>query len=308
MKRLPLFIVLIIPFLLLTAAPTQSQSLPSDLLQEKLRARIAAFDANFDGVLGVAAIDLTTNQQFSYHGNILFPQASSIKIPVMVEVFRQAREGKFRLSDELEITEKFLVGGSGRFQQDLKAGKKLEKSVREIVEAMIIWSDNVATNVCIDLVGMENVNRTLKELGFSSTRLQRKMMDAEAVRRNDENISTPAEMVRLAQLIYEGKLVDAQACEEMVEILARVQAGMRAAVPEQYRVAAKPGGVPGVKCETGIVYFDARPFALSVMSTYKNEKVENPVKAVTQQVFEYFERLGHSNIYGHRTSRLLQQK
>lgn len=292
-------------FMLILALSTVSgagaQTLPSELLEQKTVQKIAAFDASWDGALGVAALDLTTGHTFSYNGDVLFPQASAIKIPIMIEMFKQDRAGKLDLQTPFEITEQFLIGGSGKFQEDLKRGKTVKRPIRDIIQAMIEWSDNVATNVCIELAGMENVNRTLNELGFGSTRLQRVMMDGKAVQRNDENISTPAEMVRLMQMLYGGKIVDAGACEEMIAILTSVEAEMRRAVPAQYKVAAKPGWVTDARCETGLVFLANRPFALSVMSAYNGPGDANPVGPVTQIVFDHFERLAHSNIYGHRT-------
>ena len=294
--------------MLCLASLATAQNLPFVLLEDKTLARIKAFDDAWDGVLGMAAIDLTTHRMFSYHGNVLFPQASSIKIPIMIEMFRQVRAGKLKLTEVFEITDQYLVGGSGKYQEALRKGKPLRKTWQEIMEAMIIWSDNVATNVCIDRVGMANVNLTLKKLGLVQTRLQRKMIDGEAVRRNDENISTPVEMARLAQMIYEGKVIDRAACDAMIEILSKVKAGMRAAVPEAYRVAAKPGGVTAVSCETGIIFLDKRPFAVSVMSTYNGPEAGRPARAITEIVFDHFERLAHSNAYGHRTQARVEEE
>ena len=110
-----------------------------------------------------------------------------------------------------------------------------------------------------------------------------------------------SEMARMAQMLYEGAVVDAQACEQMVAILASVDAAMRKAVPAQYKVAAKPGWVTDARCETGIVFLDDRPFVLSVMSTYNGPGNGNPVGPITEIVFDHFERLAHSNLYGHRT-------
>lgn len=279
-----------------------AQTMPIELLEAKTLQQLEEFDQDWDGVIGVAALDLTTNRLFSYHGDVLFPQASSIKIPIMIEIFRQAGRGAFKLSDEFEIAPAMLVGGSGRYQEELRAGKTLKKPLLDIVRAMIIWSDNVATNVCIDLAGMEQVNQTLRHLGLHATRLQRKMMDGEAVARNDENISTPVEMVRLMQMLQAGIIVDGADTELILNILAEVADNMRAGVPSAYRVAAKPGGVPAVACETGIIFFDQRPFALSVMSTFNGDGAGRPVQAVTEIMFKHFEKVAHSNVYGHRTT------
>lgn len=293
--------IFVLAIMAATVISANAQTRPSDLLEQKTLKKIAQFDAEWDGVLGVAALDLGTGHLFAYNGEVVFPQASSIKIPIMIELFRQDRANKINLQASFEITDRYLVGGSGKFQETLKAGQSIKKPIIEIIQAMIEWSDNVATNVCIDLVGMDNVNSTLNELGFGATRLQRKMMDGEAVARNDENISTPIEMARMAQMLYEGAVVDAQACEQMVAILASVDAAMRKAVPAQYKVAAKPGWVTDARCETGIVFLDDRPFVLSVMSTYNGPGNGNPVGPITEIVFDHFERLAHSNLYGHRT-------
>jgi hypothetical protein len=126
------------------------------------------------------------------------------------------------------------------------------------------------------------------------------MMDDAAAERGDENVSTPLEMAHLAALLYGGSIIDEKACREMLAVMKQVKAEMRAAVPARYEVAAKPGSVDGVRCETGIVYLDHRPFVLSVMSVYDLPKAENPVGPVTRIVFDHFERLAHANRYGHR--------
>ncbi len=298
------------------------EKLPHTLLKQKTVQQLQAFSESWDGVLGLAALDLASDEiVFEMNADYVFPQASSIKIPIMIEVFRQIEKGMLSLDSTIVITIEDSVGGSGRlkneFQQDVS---QLQRTIRELLEAMIIWSDNVATNVLIRVLGkndheagMHNVNTMLDGFGFKFTRLRRKMMDGNAVRADRENISTPLEMVRLMQKLYRNELAGEESCEMMVDILSRVKAGMRAAVSDtSIRVAAKPGGVPGVRCETGIIYLDRRPFALSVMSTYNSAELrERPTKRVTEIVYDYFERLAHSNKYGHRFPSLLdsvQQK
>jgi len=283
-------------------ANASAQTLPADLLQQKTLEKIETFDRQWDGVLGVAALDLTSGRMLSYHGNVQFPQASSIKIAILLEMFRQADAGALSLDDTVQVLPEYRVGGSGKLQEELKKGRTVRLTWRQLIDRMIIDSDNVATNVIIDKVGMGSVNRTLKQLGLVHTRLQRKMMDTAAVRRNDENISTPEDMVRLMQWLFSGRAATDSSCRKMLAILQQVKAGMRAAVPTAYAVAAKPGGVPGVRCETGIVYLDQHPFALSVMSAYNGDPGKNPVKRITEIVYDFFERLAHANAYGHRTA------
>jgi beta-lactamase class A len=134
-------------------------------------------------------------------------------------------------------------------------------------------------------------------MGLVKTRLRRRMMDAEAVAKGLENVSTPIEMARLAEAIYRGAAVDEKASAAAIGIMKRVNAGIRRSVPEGVETASKPGGVPGVKCETGIVYA-RRPFAISVMATFADEK-SRPVEEVTRMVYVHFEKLGRANEWGH---------
>ncbi len=280
---------------LFAAALASGQSVTS-LLTEKLRAQIEAYDARMEGVLGVAMIDLKTGERWSYHGKALFPQASAIKIPILIEMFRLREEGKLRFEEMVRLDPKEMVGGSGVLQTRLKEGA-ITVSIEELVREMIASSDNTATNWCIRRVGMANVNQTMSKLGFLSTRLQRVMIDQEAASRDEENISTPEEMVEIAKLIFDAKAVNAKASGEMIAMMKLVKAGMRKGVPPEVEVASKVGELTGVRTETGIIYLKGRPFVLAVMGTYLKEP-QSPVEAITRMVFEHFQKLAQGNIYG----------
>ncbi len=289
--------VLTLAITLVTACYAQSSV--QRLLEDKLLyRRIRALDDSLNGVLGVAAIDLTSGGAFAYNGDAIFPTASSIKVAILIEMFRQAKAGAFRLADRVTLTPAESVGGSGDLQIALKRGP-ITITVQQLITAMIEHSDNTATNRCIAMVGMENVNRFLEEHGFYATRLRRRMMDAAAAERGDENVSTPMEMARLVQMLYEGRAVDTDASRQMLEIMKRVQASIRAAIPAEIAVASKPGDLDGVRCETGIVYLPGRPFAVSIFSTYLDEKA-NPVSDAARIVFEYFQKIAQSNHYGRK--------
>ncbi|MDZ4799500.1 MAG: serine hydrolase [Bryobacteraceae bacterium] len=283
----------IIACLLLMAAPPPSVE---ELLEARLLQRVAAVDAELKGVMGVHAIDLETGRTISYHADTVFPQASSIKIPILIELFRQVGEGKQNLKAQVTLEQRDLVGGSGHLQSTLKL-HPMTLTVEDLAVAMISSSDNTATNKLISMVGMQNVNATVERMGFRHTRLQRIMIDVAAAARNDENISTPLEMARIMELIYRGKAVSAAASKQMLEILKLPDADFRKTVPANVVVAAKPGGLTGVHCETGVVFVQGRPFVLSVAGTFLTGDA-NPVPAVTKLFYEHFATLAKSNKYG----------
>ncbi len=268
------------------------------LLEDKLSSHIHDYDVSLNGALGVAAIDLTTGRLFSYHGDAVFPTASTIKIPVLVEAFRAMKRGEFKLTDTVTLKPSDVVGGSGELQKSVTGAPK-QLTVLELITAMIEHSDNTATNRVIAMVKMERVNRWLTELGFHDIRLRRIMMDSAAAQRGDENVASPAEMARLVEMLYRGKLADDADTQQMLDILKLVKARIRTTIPAGIAVASKPGDLPGVECEVGIVYLTGRPFVVSVYSTFLDDNV-HPVSPIAKIVFDYFLKLSVSNEYGNR--------
>lgn len=281
--------------LVLMSAVAFAQPELAEILEGKVLQEVRKVEEREVGVVGFAALDLTSQRMFSYHGDTLFAQASSIKIPILIEMYRAAAGGKFRMDDKLTLNAKDAVGGSGTLREKLLAGP-LTLSVKDIVTAMMESSDNSATNQCIRMVGMDNVNRTMDSYGMKKTRLQRMMMDSSAAQHDAENISTPHEMVRIVELLYRGKAVTPQASAEMIEILKLVKAHFKKAIPNVV-IASKPGGISGVKCETGIVYLQDRPYALSVMTTFVTDE-SDAVEQVAAIVHRHFALLAKSNSYG----------
>ncbi len=282
---------------------TVAQPTVNELLEQKTVEKLRAYSAGFDGILGLAAIDLNTGRTFSLNGDTVFTQASSIKIPLMIELFRAAKAGAFSLDDKITLTQADIVGGSGNLATELRTGP-LTLTIRELIRPMIQFSDNTATNRCIALIGMPKVNAFMEELGLRHTRLQRVMLDkTSAALRDAENISTPLEMARLAELLFRGKF---EGSDEMIALLKLVDdgwqlpdGGFRGGIPKEVPVAAKPGSVRGVQCQTGIVFLPQRPFVLSVMAVDLTEG-SKPVSEVTKIAFQYFNTIAASNSYGNR--------
>ena len=169
-------LVYLIAFALSAAGETNV----THLWEMKQYNQIQELDRKLNGVLGVATIDLTSGRVFVYNGDAIFPTASSIKIAIMLEMFRADKAGRLHFSDVQTLNPRDDVGGSsGPLEAKMTAGP-IQVTVRELMENMIIHSDNTATNRCIDLVGMDAVNRLVARLGLRNTHLRRKMMDLEA--------------------------------------------------------------------------------------------------------------------------------
>ena len=283
-----------------SAVPVSAQSTVAQLWEQKVHQKIKTLDDGLNGVLGVAFIDLTSGHVFSYNGDTSFPTASSIKIPILIQMFRDEEAGRFHFSDKVTLGAKDNAGGSvGPLQDALNKGP-VTLTVAELVQYMIEYSDNSATNKCIEMAGMDRINQLIEGFGLQHTHLRRKMMDVAAAAHGNENIGSPLDLSRLLQLIYEGKAADADSCKRMIALLKKpVDAYMRSFIPENIELASKPGDLDGAKCEAGIVFLPKRPFIVTVMSTYLDLYV-NPVGPAAKIVFDYFDKIAHSDEWGRR--------
>jgi len=285
-----------------SAAPSPSPRAGDDkqqVLWQKLEASIHEVDGELNGVMGIALLDLTDGRQFLLHGNDVFPQASSIKIAVLAELYRQAQQGKLKLADVYTVNQADLVPDS-----DIMGGLTpgvTRVTLRDLATMMVAVSDNSATNVLIDRVGMDNVNATLSGLGLTNTRLRRKMMDINAAKEGRENISTPREMMTLLETVQRGKLLNAEMTADFIKMLAtHKQSPIRLAVPDAVVSADKPGELEGVRADSGIVFAQNRPFVICVMTAYlKNEAAaEAAIRKIATAAYDYFDRVGRSSPYG----------
>jgi beta-lactamase class A len=163
------------PLTMLIAQPSS----PVDLLDGKLRVQLHKIDERLSGVLGVAAIDLSTGKTIEYNADAIFPTASTIKVPILIEMFRLARAGEFKWSDSMTLQPADSVGGSGHLQEALAKGP-VTLTIEDLVAKMIVDSDNTATNQVIAMAKMDRVNRLIQEMGMPQTRLRRIMMDTQA--------------------------------------------------------------------------------------------------------------------------------
>jgi beta-lactamase class A len=201
--------------------------------------------------------------------------ASVIKVPIMVEVFAQAHKGELSLSERLPISAEDQVTGSGvlRF---LTPGLRLP--IRDLVTLMIVVSDNTATNVLIDRVGVERVNATMRSLGLEHTELHNRLQ-IQPAHVAARNVTTAQDMTRLLLLLAQGKAVSWDASRRMVDILLRQtnKEGLGGLLPLEppdaqtvgalptLQVASKSGYVPGLVHDVGLILRPKRSYAISIL-------------------------------------------
>ncbi len=276
-----------------------------DLLWKKLQSHVEETGDRLDGVMGVAILDLTDGRILLHNADRVFPAASSIKLAILVELYRQDQEaragakGKASLDDIYTFDPKDLVEDS-RIMAGLTPGVTRVTN-RDVAQFMIAVSDNAAANVLYDRVGRDNVNAMLHSLGLSKTTLRRKMMDVAAARRGDENVGTPQEMVRLLEAIYKEKALNKQATAALIKQLSTLkQSYIPRLLPDSVQVANKPGELEAVRTDSGIVFAPNRPFAISVMTAYdRDEKAaERAISEVALEAYHYFEMRGKTSEYG----------
>lgn len=269
------------------------------VLWQKLDSAIHDVDNHLDGVMGVAIEDLKTGDQFFLHENEVFAQASSIKIAVLANLYLQVQQGKLKLTDLYTVQASDLVPDS-----DIMGGLTpgvTRITLRDLATMMVAVSDNSATNVLIDRVGMDNVNAMLDSLGLAHTRLRRKMMDLDAARQGRENISTPREMMTLLEAIYRGKLLNKESTEDFFKVLStNKDSWIPRDLPAGMKIANKPGSLEAVRNDSGIVFVEGRPYVICMMTAFlANERDgEQAISKVSLAAWRMFDRLSRASEYG----------
>lgn len=194
----------------------------------------------------------------------VFPSASLIKVLIMAEVYRQAEAGTLSLDDRLDAPQAKIVPFGL-----LPLLHERSHSVWDLLVYMITVSDNTATNLLIDRVGMPAVNRLAEDLGLQRTRLRRLMMDLKARRENRENETSPRDMVRLFSLLHAGQLISPDASQAMGGILRneRGMDGLRRSFPHAWHMMRKTGELDGNRHDVCLVRTPAGPLIIGVFAT-----------------------------------------
>ncbi len=269
---------------------------------EKLKAQITEKLATTKGEFAVAYKNLDSPSDTLFiNANMNFHAASTMKTAVMVEVFKQAKESKFSLSDSLAIKNEFksIVDGS---PYSLEVGDDSEevlykslgqkRTVYQLVYEMITVSSNLATNILIELVDAKNVMKTLKSLKINDMQVLRGVEDSKAFEKGLNNTVTASDLALLFEKIAQNEAFNPQDCEEMRKILLDQKFNdiIPALLPKEIKVAHKTGNITGVHHDSGIVYLpNGKKYALVLLSK-KLENFEEGTKMlaeISKMIYEY---------------------
>jgi beta-lactamase class A len=281
------------------AADRRAPDPNADVLRDKLQTRLSEIAERLDGVMGYAIVDLTTNDRFGARDEEVFPTASTIKLGILYELFVQADAGTVRLDDPQPLPDAARVGGSG-LVNELTAPRL---SLRDHAILMMLISDNTSTNVVIDALGLPRIQARLDGLGLKQTKLRRRMMDTDAAKRGDENVSTPAELTRILTRFHTGEGLSPRSKDDALAILTKAKStAMTRVLPEGVKVASKPGGLDGVRVDAGLVLLPNRPYIFVAMCTYlkDDDAGDRAIGEASRAVFDYFDRIGAEGVRGRR--------
>jgi beta-lactamase class A len=258
--------------LLLASALLICKSLPANATaNDALDQRIHAALQGFPGSVTLYAKNLDTGASYNLHGEDPVVTASTIKLPIMVEMFAEAEEGKLDWNQKLTLTEKDKVPGSGVLTE-FSAGDAF--TLRDLMHLMIVVSDNTATNMILDRIGGDAVNARMGQLGLRQTAVMHKISGAkfptaEGKKPGNEKWgigrSSPQDMVAIMEKLYRGELVSRNASAEMVTVLKRQRDldGVGRDTPDVV-TASKSGALDHLRSDVAIVYASSGPVAVAV--------------------------------------------
>lgn len=267
-------IVLIFNLFFQTACMQKKE--PLDELKKEVQHKLAINNAHF----GIAFKDLQTGKTLLLNEKDNFHAASTMKTPVLIEIFKQAAAGKFSLTDSIVIKNSFSsIADGSDYSLDTRddsepelykhIGKK--KTIASLAYEMIILSSNLATNLLIDMVKPDSIMHTMKEMGANDIKVLRGVEDNKAYQKGLNNTTTAYDLLLIYEQMANEKLISAAASKEMIRILLdqRFNEIIPAQLPREVKVAHKTGSITGVQHDSGIVLLpDGRKYVLVLLSRF----------------------------------------
>lgn len=276
--RVPQWLIVLAGLVAASPAPLRAQAAPTARV-DTLRARVQARIAEVPGaVVAVAWHELGSGEMMLLNGDSVFHAASTMKVPVMIELFRGVERASFTLDQPVMVVNSFrsIVDGS---PFSVNAGDDSDSTlykrvgtrvpVRELLELMIVRSSNLATNILIDLVGAAETNATAHALGATGIEVLRGVEDGKAYQLGRNNTTSARALMVLLESIERGEAAGAEHCRAMLDILLRQEFNdeIPAGLPPGTRVAHKTGQISGVLHDAAIVYPEGgAPYVLVVLT------------------------------------------
>jgi D-alanyl-D-alanine carboxypeptidase (penicillin-binding protein 5/6)/beta-lactamase class A len=235
--------------------------------------RLTSLAKKHQGKVSVALKHLRTGESFELNADEPMPTASLIKLAVMIEVYQQVAEGKIKLSDPVTLHQEDKVPGSGVLTEHFSPG--LTFPLRDAVNLMITVSDNTATNLVLDKIGIAATGVRMKAWGFPNTKINAKSfrgsttsINPEGTKRFGLGSTTAREMVSILEKLENRQLVNPEACEEMLAVLRKCDDDDKFPrfLPKGVTVAHKTGSVNAARTDAGILYLPSGPVALCVLT------------------------------------------
>ncbi len=266
-----------------------------------LEARLLPAIKSHNGHIAVSVKHLSSGESYYWNADEPMPTASLIKLPVMIEAYQQVAEGKIKLSDPLTLRKEDEVPGSGVLTDLFSPG--ITFPLRDAVRLMIDVSDNTATNLVLDKIGIGATAKRMEEWGFPNTKIHSKSFrrDTSVFPERSKQFglgsTTAREMVSILEKLHQGKLVSPDACKEMITILKRCDDRDKfpRLLPPGVQVAHKTGWVSDVSTDAGILYWAKGPVALCVLTSGNEDKrwsVDNAAHLlcakIAREVYDYF--------------------
>jgi beta-lactamase class A len=301
--------------LALTAVGARAQDQPSPPRITRLRTQIERVIRRADGQVGVAIKHIEGGQELNVNGDMLFPMASAFKVPVLVELLYQVKEGRYGLDDEITVQKSEQHIGSGMLSSLVMPGVKL--SVLNMAHFMMMISDNSAADILLEKVGADNVNARLKSLGIAGISVNRScqklisdLQDLERGARtleqrkaavvkfaeNPQDEATPVAMATLLEKIFKKEIPDENLASLAIQIMLKCETGekrIKGELPPGTVVAHKTGTLSGTVDDCGIIYLpDGQGHVvLTVLTkdfTADTSDVEEIIAKIARLVYDYF--------------------
>jgi len=248
------------------------------------------------GRWAVAAIDCGSGEEVALNAGEQFPAASVIKVPVLAALFAARDTGLVSLDETRELRPEDVVGGSGVL---LELHPGIALTLEDLARLMIVVSDNTATNMVIDRLGVQFIEEFLRSNGFRQMTLQRRLFDLEARAQGKDNLIAAGEVAQLLRRLHLGDLppLTPASCEECLAIMRRQQhrEKLPALLPKAAVVASKPGGLEDVTHDCGLVVTESgSAYAAAILcADFRDRRpAEHAVALISLRLYEYFESAG----------------